>query len=170
MQPVEIIELIYQLSANIGFEARIKPRNDFSSWRDWKVTANDRLHYGNHAPFVNDMAPFQQLGANMQNYDDMKLLEKINSIITHHRSGDTPEVQPENTSDTLLTDKTKDQEDFNLDFGTFLDGAPNILLDPESGFLNKIVEETDGSQTIYGGAGGGTKERAKQFRKKTKIL
>lgn len=170
MQPVEVVELIYQLAANIGFNLKIKPRNDFSSWRDWRITPEDRLHYNGHAPFVNDMAPFQQLGANMQNYDDLKLLDKINSVIIQHRSDTIPEIHQENVPDTLLTDNTKEQKDNIINFGTISDGAPNLTIDPELGVINKVVNNPDGSQTMYGGAGGGTPERIQQFRKKSKKI
>lgn len=63
MQPVEVVELIHQLAANVGCHIALKPRNDFSSWRDWKLTEEEKLHYNGHPPFVNDMAPFNQLGA-----------------------------------------------------------------------------------------------------------
>lgn len=35
MQPVEVIELIHQLAASAGCHIHIKPRKDFSSWRQW---------------------------------------------------------------------------------------------------------------------------------------
>ena len=38
MQPVEVIELIHQLAANVGCHILVKPRNDFSSWREWRVS------------------------------------------------------------------------------------------------------------------------------------
>ena len=65
MQPVEVIELIHQLAANVGCHIQLKPRNDFSSWRDWKVTEEEKLHLQGHPPFVNDMAPNNQIGANL---------------------------------------------------------------------------------------------------------
>lgn len=37
-QPVEVVELINQLAANIGCHIAIKPREDFASWRHWKDT------------------------------------------------------------------------------------------------------------------------------------
>ena len=67
MQPVEVIELIHQLSANVGCHIQLKPRDDFSSWREWRVSEAEKKHLNGHAPFVNDMAVFQQLGAN--NFD-----------------------------------------------------------------------------------------------------
>lgn len=63
MQPVEVIELIHQLAANVGCHIALKPRDDFSSWRDWRVSEAEKKHLNGHAPFVNDMAPFHQLGA-----------------------------------------------------------------------------------------------------------
>lgn len=35
MQPVEVVELIHQLAANIGCHIHVQPRKDFSSWRQW---------------------------------------------------------------------------------------------------------------------------------------
>jgi hypothetical protein len=74
MQPVEVIELIHQLSANVGCHIQLKPRNDFSSWREWRVSEAEKQHLDGHAPQVNDMAVFQQLGAS--NFDQAKV-EKI---------------------------------------------------------------------------------------------
>lgn len=41
LQPVEVIELIHQLSASIGCHIHIQPRRDFASWRDWKYTEGE---------------------------------------------------------------------------------------------------------------------------------
>lgn len=65
MQPVEVIELIHQLAANVGCHIHVKPRNDFSSWREWRVTDDEKQHLNGHPPFVNDMAPHAQVGANL---------------------------------------------------------------------------------------------------------
>jgi len=73
MQPVEVIELINQLAANVGCHIHLQPRKDFASWRDWKYTEEELTHYRGvqplpgvgHAPHVNDMAPFMQIGANL---------------------------------------------------------------------------------------------------------
>jgi len=73
MQPVEVIELIHQLAANVGCHIHLQPRRDFSSWRDWKYTEEELAHYrGNqwlpgvgHPPHVNDMAPHSKVGANL---------------------------------------------------------------------------------------------------------
>ena len=74
MQPVEVIELIHQLAANVGCHLSLQPRRDFSSWRDWKYTEAELAHYRGEQlgasgvgwpPHVNDMAPHNQVGANL---------------------------------------------------------------------------------------------------------
>jgi hypothetical protein len=61
MQPVEVIEFIHQLAANIGCHIAIKPREDFASWRSWK--ADSTMIAGNGwPPFVNDVAPHHNRG------------------------------------------------------------------------------------------------------------
>jgi len=70
LQPVEVVELIHQLSANVGCHLKLLPRHDFASWRDWKVTEEELAHFrGNqplpgmgHPPHVNDMAPHKDEG------------------------------------------------------------------------------------------------------------
>jgi hypothetical protein len=70
MQPVEVIELIHQLAANVGCHIHLQPRKDFSSWRDWKYTEEELIHFRGpqtlpgvgHSPPVNDMAPHQEKG------------------------------------------------------------------------------------------------------------
>ena len=63
LQPVEVLELIHQLSANIGCHIAVKPRDDFGSWREWRVSEAEKQHLQGQPPFVNDMAVFQRLGA-----------------------------------------------------------------------------------------------------------
>lgn len=63
LQPVEVLELIHQLAANIGCHIAVKPRDDFGSWREWRVSDAEKKHLGDHPPFVNDMAVFQSIGA-----------------------------------------------------------------------------------------------------------
>lgn len=73
LQPVEVIELIHQLAANIGCHIHIQPRKDFASWRDWKYTEEELKYYRGEqnfpgigwAPHVNDMAPFNSKGASL---------------------------------------------------------------------------------------------------------
>lgn len=83
MQPVEVVELIHQLAANVGCQVAIKPREDFASWRDWKLTEEERKHYGNWAPFVNDMADAHRLGAD---------LKKIAKVIKHKKGAGAPSL------------------------------------------------------------------------------
>lgn len=73
LQPVEVVELIHQLAANVGCHLQLAPRRDFAAWRDWKYTEAELAHYRGeqvlpgvgHPPHVNDMAPHMQIGANM---------------------------------------------------------------------------------------------------------
>jgi hypothetical protein len=73
LQPVETIELIHQLAANVGCHLQLVPRKDFASWRDWKYTEEELAHYRGiqnlpgvgHPPHVNDMAPHMAVGANL---------------------------------------------------------------------------------------------------------
>jgi hypothetical protein len=73
MQPVEVVELIHQLAANIGCHMQLVPRKDFASWRDWKLTEEELAHYRGvqhlpgvgWPPYSNDMAPHNQVGANL---------------------------------------------------------------------------------------------------------
>jgi hypothetical protein len=45
LQPVEVIELIHQLAANVGCHIHIQPRKDFSSWRAWKHSEEELAHF-----------------------------------------------------------------------------------------------------------------------------
>lgn len=73
MQPVEVVELIHQLAANVGCHIHILPRKDFASWRDWQLTEEELKHYRGeqslpgvgHPPHVNDMAPHNNVGGNL---------------------------------------------------------------------------------------------------------
>jgi hypothetical protein len=74
LQPVEVIEFIHQLAANVGCHIHVQPRKDFASWRNWKYTEEELNHYRNggggrigsgHAPHVNDMEPHMLVGANL---------------------------------------------------------------------------------------------------------
>lgn len=76
MQPVEVVELIHQLAANVGCHIHLQPRNDFATWRHWKNTDEELKHYryggaallspgAGHPPHVNDMAPHMEVGARL---------------------------------------------------------------------------------------------------------
>ena len=73
MQPVEVIELIHQLAANVGCHLQLTPRRDFAAWRDWKYTEAELAHYRGVQPLPgvgwpphsNDMAPHMLVGANL---------------------------------------------------------------------------------------------------------
>lgn len=66
-QPVEVVELINQLAANIGCQIHIQPREDFSSWRQWNETSEEeRLHLNGWPPFSNRLSREEnKIGANL---------------------------------------------------------------------------------------------------------
>jgi hypothetical protein len=75
-QPVEVIELINQLSANIGCHIHIQPRNDFSSWRQWKeLSEEERVHLNGFPPFSNDLAVFMNVGKGLASPKDRLRIE-----------------------------------------------------------------------------------------------
>jgi hypothetical protein len=51
MQPTEAIELIGQISASIGVEIAIRPRQDFSSWRSWDTELPSSIAWIGAAPW-----------------------------------------------------------------------------------------------------------------------
>ena len=65
MQPVEVLELIHQLAANVGCHINVQPRDDFSSWRSWRVTEDEKKHLNGHPPHPNDMALQNDVGAKL---------------------------------------------------------------------------------------------------------
>jgi len=73
-QPVEIVELINELAANIGCHIHIQPRNDFASWRQWREqTDEERLHYNGHPPFQDASGIYGRLGTGLPLHKAEKL-------------------------------------------------------------------------------------------------
>lgn len=139
MQPVEVIELIHQLAANVGCNADLKPRKDFSSWRDWRVSDAEKKHLQGHAPFVNDMAVFQKLGASGYNDEEA---QKIMDILANVK-----EFANENDDSDIVYQDTKK------------DGAPNLMVGVDDGLLhNKLVLDEDSSVLYMAGGNGGKPE------------
>lgn len=91
LQPVEAIELIHQLSANVGCHIQLAPRRDFASWRDWNYTAEELAHYRGEqllpgvgwAPHSNDMAPHMQVGASMPHPEEQPGMVKKTKEVEH---------------------------------------------------------------------------------------
>ena len=112
MQPVEVTELIHQLAANIGCHIAIKPRDDFASWREWRVSEAEKKHLNGHAPFPNDMSVFQQLGASgfnqaeaeatMNQWLGQEEYEYVNGAATTKQ----PKKELKNGNDTVAAKKT----------------------------------------------------------------
>jgi len=136
MQPVEVIELIHQLAANVGCSADLTPRKDFASWRDWRVSEAEKKHLNGYAPFVNDMAVFQQLGASGYNDEEAK---KIMDVLANAK-----EYVNENVDDKVFDQKTK------------RDGAPNLMVSEESHLLvNKLTLDENKNILFMSGGNGG---------------
>ena len=135
MQPGEVVELIHQLAANVGCNADLKPRNDFASWRDWRVSEADKKALNGNVPFVNDMAVFQQLGASGYNDDEAK---KIMDILANVK-----EFANENDDTKILFQETK------------ADGAPNLMVGEEDGLLHNKVALHEGDVIYMAGGNGG---------------
>ena len=47
LQPVEAIELIHQLAASVGCHINLQPRDDFSSWREWRAVEDKTAQLSN---------------------------------------------------------------------------------------------------------------------------
>lgn len=62
-QPTEVVELINQLAANIGCHIHIQPREDFSSWRQWKqISDEERENLNGFPPFSEQLNQNFRLG------------------------------------------------------------------------------------------------------------
>ncbi len=81
-QPVEIMELINQLSAGIGCHIQIVPRQDFGAWRDWKMSPEELEH-------ARGMQPFQGVGHAPHPKHE---LEKLTQAVELPKLGEQPGV------------------------------------------------------------------------------
>lgn len=89
LQPVETIELIHQLAANVGCHIAIKPREDFSSWRGWKVTEEERLQLNGHPPFADHVPNADNVGANLpppEQQPGMKLTRSNDDVVATEKT------------------------------------------------------------------------------------
>lgn len=62
LQPVEAIELIHQLAANVGCHINIQPREDFASWREWNHSAEELAHFRGEQQLPGEGHPPHSLG------------------------------------------------------------------------------------------------------------
>lgn len=112
LQPVEVIELVHQLAANAGCHIQIKPRDDFASWREWRIPEAEKKHLNGHVPFVNDMAIFKNIG--MVGFDQEQAERHIAEWLkqTEHpaekiaRKNNQLKVKGEKNDSALATEKT----------------------------------------------------------------
>lgn len=135
MQPVEVVEFIHQLAANVGCSAQLTPRKDFASWRDWRVSEAEKKHLNGHPPFVNDMAVFQQLGASGFNDEEAKrIMDILASTKKYVNEDDNSKIQFQDTKE---------------------EGAPNLMVAEEDGLLhNKLILDKEKIIYMAGGNGG----------------
>jgi hypothetical protein len=62
MQPVEVIELIHQLAANVGCHINLQPRQDFSSWRSWRTDNDEVKQLDGYPPSPKEAVDHKKLG------------------------------------------------------------------------------------------------------------
>lgn len=136
MQPVEVVEFIHQLAANVGCNVQLTPRKDFASWRDWRVSEAETKHLNGHPPFVNDMAVFHKLGASGYNDEEAR---RIMDIIAN-----TKEFANENDDAEIIMQNSK------------INGALNIMVGNEDGLLHNKLALDEKNEIVYmaGGNGG----------------
>lgn len=139
MQPCEVVELINQLAANVGCNIALKPRDDFASWRDWRVSEAEKKHLNGHVPFVNDMAVFQQLGASGYNDEEAK---KIMDVLANIKG---------------FANEDENVKIFHQD--TKIDGAPNLMVGEEDNLLHNKVALHEGEIIYFAGGNGGDPEK-----------
>lgn len=100
LQPVETIELIHQLAANVGCHMQLMPRQDFSSWRGWEMSKEELEHYrGLNPPGVGHPAHLTQESA-----------QKLEDGIGRREEGDPLEVGMGEQTKASLGAKTKKQK------------------------------------------------------------
>lgn len=109
LQPVEVVELIHQLSANIGCHIHLQPRKDFASWRDWRVTDEEKQHLNGFPPFVNDMAPYNQLGAKGIDPQVLAALNAGGQLIEEGGGKGGRSYTRGNENETVATEKPKNR-------------------------------------------------------------
>lgn len=77
LQPVEVSELIHTLASAIGCYAALKPREDFTAWRNWTLSSEERQR------LFMDPNSMQQLITNgrvgLQNNDNGKMINNTES-------------------------------------------------------------------------------------------
>ena len=84
-QPTQVIEFIHQLAASVGCHIHIQPRNDFSSWRQWKEPSeSERLHLKGFPPFALGESNHHKIGLEQKSSElnVAKLEEKENAVAT----------------------------------------------------------------------------------------
>lgn len=109
LQPVEVIELIHQLAANVGCHIQLKPRQDFASWRGWVSNSDNAIGFDD--PSMMTTAVPYDAGIRIPAY-----ISEDEKIIQQHKGTKNllPEEQPglnkktmsrRNKDETVATEK-----------------------------------------------------------------
>ena len=135
LQPAEVIELIHTLSGAVGCNANIESRNDFSSWRDWRVSKAEKKHLNGHPPHPNDMALVKDIGTGQFNQANA---ERISNIIAN------AECFVNQYDDTDLINRE-----------SIRDGADSDMLGIDGLSHNKLLLDENGEIVYVAGGDGG---------------
>jgi hypothetical protein len=112
LSPPEVVEIIHQLSANIGCHLHLTPRDDFSSWRNWRVTEDERKRLNGHPAFPNDMEPHMKVGTDKFSLEDQrradssfppemvknKLEKELDNVVAAQETIDRRSIEQSSTS------------------------------------------------------------------------
>lgn len=77
LQPVEVSELIHTLASAIGCYAALKPREDFTAWRNWTLSPEERQRLFMDPGSVHKL--LQNGGVGLQNNDTGKMINNTES-------------------------------------------------------------------------------------------
>lgn len=77
LQPVEVSEMIHTLASSIGCYAAIKPREDFTAWRNWTLSEDERKRLFMDPQSMHQIASTGRLG--LENNNTGKLINNTES-------------------------------------------------------------------------------------------
>ena len=138
LQPVEAIELIHTLSAAVGCSSTLTPRDDFSSWRDWRVSNAEKNHLQGNPPHPNDIALVKDIGTS--NFDQNRA-EKISNIIAN------AETYVNQYDDTEIINRKSP-----------VDGCDSLMIGIDGLIHNKVLLDENGEIVYVAGGDGGIPE------------
>jgi hypothetical protein len=141
LQPVEVVELIEQLSAGIGLQIAMRPKQDFATWRGWNVDADDR-YWAGAAPWQIEDASYHHKKFLKESRTESKLLSAEKTKPRRSRkkiSEDNHEVL-RNLQNKIRKDASEDLEDFREDIISDRDSLTEMITNE----INNLEKVTDG--------------------------